>query len=120
MAFPLTPLQQEEITNYRNFLLSLRNAGITNPEENTATTTPPVIIDNDVIGVATPTPDTDRGLLANLLSAFGLESGQCSSGWCGWLSLLLLLIIAVLSYYLYKERQNNKKLEKINKEIDLK
>ncbi len=127
IAFPLTPLQQQEIDNYRHFLQSLQNAGIANPAENqfipsVSTTTPPVIIDNDIVGIATTTPEVPSlasRMFANVLSGFGLFGDQCPSGFCGWLSLLLVLIIIVLSYYLYKERQNNKKLEAINKEINL-
>ncbi len=37
----------------------------------------------------------------------------------GWLNILLLVVIAVISYLWYREYSNNKKIEEINKTIDL-
>ncbi len=121
MAFPVTPQQQAEITAFRNFLLGLHNAGITYPVSAPtnvpeATSTP---LENNVIGEATPSPTTTPGLLANILSAFGL-SNSCPSGFCGWLNLLLLLIIIIISSLWYREYRNKKKLEEINKDLSLK
>lgn len=120
LAFPLTPLQQNEIDSYRNFLQSLRNAGITSPQLPPSEGTSTPLIQNSIIGIASTTPASQNifsKMLANVLYALG--GAQCPSVFCGWFNLLLILVIIVLSYYLYKERQYNKKLDKANKEIDL-
>ncbi len=52
----------------------------------------------------------------------GINKNACttSSNVMSGLNLILLVIIALLSYFWYRERKNNKTIEEINKEIDLK
>lgn len=141
MAFPVNAQQQQEIDNYRAFLLGLRSAGIvlpgdvTVPPTSTSTTTSPLL--NDVIGLGSTTPNvTLAGVSTTTLSKFtanvlfawnkigdwtGLncknsDGVNCSYKLINW---IFLIVIAVISYLWYRERQQNKKIENINKEIDL-
>ena len=67
--------------------------------------------------------------LVNILSAFVIwplgrisESvTKCVPGYkfCGWLNLILILVIIIIAYFWYREHKNNKKIEEINKEIDV-
>ncbi|MES3005104.1 MAG: immunoglobulin-like domain-containing protein [Patescibacteria group bacterium] len=129
-AFPVTTQQQQEIDNFRNFLLSLQSAGVTIPN-NTNTNNnviPPIIDINNSVGVATSTNNiatstTTPGVInneqSNLAFAFG-AIGDWMGSFCGFLNLLLLLIIAAMSYLWYKDKKRYEELERINKEIDLK
>ncbi len=49
------------------------------------------------------------------------KATQCvtSSGSFGWLNIILIIVIIIISYLWYREYKNNKKIENINKEIDL-
>ncbi len=158
MAFPVTPLEQAEIDAHRAFWLSLKDAGITVPGENSNDTGSSLEeTDNTVgsgstssdmttlAGVSSTTQKIAKEMTANVLSAgkrlgnlafaliswpfgsmikglFGKTAAQCVTflGAFGWLNILLLLIIVVISYLWYREHKNNKKLDKINEEIDLK
>ncbi|MFA5888968.1 MAG: putative Ig domain-containing protein, partial [Candidatus Paceibacterota bacterium] len=144
MAFPVTAQQQTEIDTYRNFLLGLQSAGITLPTPGitpTATTTPftPLISPTNEVGVASTTENTTLAgvstttvgiasrFTANALFAWnkvGDWTGlRCSAGAlncsCRLLNWILLIIIAIVSYLWYREWRQNKKIEDINKEIDL-
>ena len=133
MAFPVTSLQQLEIDTFRNFLLSLRNAGINTFPQSVELVSPPDTDNNFGISSGTPevaddfTEDLKNGgrKIANMALAFltwPLQSyfGELFDRGFSLLDLLLLLIIIIISYLWYKERRNNKKIEDINKEIDLK
>ncbi len=70
-----------------------------------------------------------KGFMNSLLGFFGLAStsatekaNQCINAFVGlgWLNWILILIILVISYLWYREYRSNKKIEEINKEIDLK
>jgi|GEM_PF-6990683 len=121
-VFPLTPDQQQEVTNYRNFFLGLKQAGIQAPLQNqpavpitpSTTTTP-----ENVVGQNLPPagPGILSRLYANVLYALGFNS--CSSVFCGWFNLILLIIILILAYVWYREYRNHKKMQKANEEIDL-
>ncbi|KND47784.1 MAG: hypothetical protein AB201_02530, partial [Parcubacteria bacterium C7867-006] len=49
------------------------------------------------------------------------RSSECvlGIGIFGWINLFLLIVIIIISYLWYREYKNNKKIEDINKEIDL-
>ena len=142
-AFPVTPLEQVEIDSYRAFLLGLQGAGIVLPPDVTIPTTPATTtpLTNDIIGVASSTNNTTlagvstttTGIMsrftANVSAAWGKVGGwtglSCPAGGgvncaCRFVSWLLLIIILVVSYLWYREWDQNRKIEKINKEIDLK
>ncbi len=74
-AFPVNAQQQEEIDNYRNFLLSLRNAGITIPENvsnpSSGTTTAPVPAIDGAVGSIKPATST---VSAGLTTLAGVSS----------------------------------------------
>jgi len=128
-AFPVTPLQQNEIDNYRNFLLGLQNTGVVIPGNNnsnnnnnvtpvinevgTATTTPIFT----VIATST-TPDVGTRFANNIAFAFG-ALGDWIGSVCGFLNLLLLLAILIISYLWYRDNKHNKEIEDLNKKIDL-
>ncbi len=148
MAFPVNTQQQQEIDSYKAFLLGLRSAGIILPVDVTvpptnnsttpvATSTLPLL--NDIIGLGTSTKSENTTLAgvstttmskftANILSAWnkigswtGLscEAGSGVSCSCRFINWILIIIIAIISYLWYRERQQNKNIEDINKEIDL-
>ena len=137
IAFPVNAQQQIEIDTYRNFLLGLRNAGIippttsennvSNTSNNTNETTTPSVLLNNQVGIGTTTPvtlvsaTTTPGIVsrftANVVFAWDKITGGLD--WCGWLNILLLIIIGIISYLWYREWDRNRKIEAINKEIDL-
>jgi len=137
MAFPVTPLQQVEIDNYRAFLLGLQGAGIILPTPiptSASTTTPPVLF-NDQVGIASTTDNTTLAGVSTttlgIMSRFTanvLSAGDKVADWivglfgsiCSLINWLLLLIIAIISYLWYREWDQNRKIEIVNKEIDLK
>jgi uncharacterized repeat protein (TIGR01451 family) len=47
-------------------------------------------------------------------------SSACFPSFSGWLNIILILIILVILYMWYREYRNNRRIEDINKEIDLK
>jgi uncharacterized repeat protein (TIGR01451 family) len=52
----------------------------------------------------------------------GVQDNQCVNdgfGGIGWLNYILILIIIIISYLWYREYRNNRKIEEINKEINL-
>lgn len=155
MAFPVTPLQQIEIDNYRAFLQGLKDSGVfiqggneVMPEVSTSTPSEvgSSIKDTLLGGLSTLAglSSTTKGIasdftanvissgkkLANLImsmfvwpfSKINKDSvNQCiASAWSNWLNIILILVIIVISYLWYREYKNNKRIEDINKEIDLK
>ena len=132
MAFPVTPLQQQEINNYRAFLLGLQNAGIQFPSTGIqpivvpAGTSTPAVLYNEV-GISTTTPYVAGNATSTVGSRFTANIayvGNIIAGWfdslCNWINWLLLLVIAVISYFWYRERENNRKIEQINKDLLMK
>ncbi|MFZ2620981.1 MAG: immunoglobulin-like domain-containing protein [Minisyncoccia bacterium] len=144
-AFPITPLQQTEIDNYRDFLLGLKDAGIVLPKTNSqeidkTNSTGPVPVEltpeipNSVVGKKSTT-NTEQGTLSsistttkNIISNFtanvigagkNIAGFYSNTGLTGWINLLLIATTLVVTYLWYRERRRNKKLEIINKEIDL-
>ena len=146
-AFPVTPQQQEEIDSYRAFLLGLQSAGVILPTTPTIPTTPitPTVPTTPIppigqVGMSTTTGETTLAgvstttvgivsrFTANILFAWD-KVGQwtglsclvdsefgCTCRWFNW---ILLIIIAIISYLWYREWDRNRKIEEINKEIDL-
>jgi uncharacterized repeat protein (TIGR01451 family) len=55
----------------------------------------------------------------SLTSKVNQNSCQNNLGIFSGLNLILIILIAVISYFWYREYRNNKKIEEINKEIDL-
>jgi hypothetical protein len=146
-AFPVTALQQQEIDAFRHFLESLRTAGIDLTQPKPQETVPAPVLQNDVIGLATTTATTTNNIglttlagtssttqsrFANAALAFMAWPVTAwnllwNNNWCGvngcnycsWLNLILIIIIIIILYFWYREWNNNRKLEDINKEIDL-
>ncbi len=158
MAFPVNAQQQDEIDNYRAFLLGLTAAGIdvNAPQSNPDGKDGPVVTPSGINTVGTAATSSSIGTIAenigsstqqlavSLLSGgkkfmnaalaflawpFGtaisnafdkITGGAFGSGVFGWLNLALILVILLISYLWYREYRNNKTIEDINKEIDLK
>lgn len=144
MAFPVNTQQQSEIDAYRNFLLGLKEAGITTPTtapSKTSTTTPTILL-NNVVGMAsssTPTNTTLAGISTTTVGVTSQFTANILSGWNNvgnWLGLscfankgtncsyrlinwILLIIILIILYLWYREWNQNRKIEDINKEIDI-
>ncbi|MFA7216774.1 MAG: immunoglobulin-like domain-containing protein, partial [Candidatus Paceibacterota bacterium] len=164
-AFPVTPLEQQEIDSFRAFLLGLKNANI---QLDNGVATPPdnkidVPIQNEIIGqnggntngnvvggngtstittlagVSSTTRSIVSRLTANVLEGgksflnlalgvfgwplFGMNNNDSrifNGEWkCKWLILSLVVLILAILYFWYREYKNNRKIEEINKEIDL-
>lgn len=110
--------------------------GSTAGSKPTATTTNGL---STLAGISSTTQSIAEDLVANVLSGgkrlanyigafftwpFGSvfdRTAECVLGFgpFGWFNLLLILVIIVISYLWYRERKNNKKIDIINKEIDL-
>jgi uncharacterized repeat protein (TIGR01451 family) len=145
MAFPVTPAQQEEIDAHRKLWEDLRSAGINNlpgqpavsPSPSTGGTEKPTTTDNGGLSTLGGVSSTTTNIISKTLnsgkkfmnlalsfvawpfgSLFGNVLKQCVIG-LGWFNLLLIIIIIIISYLWLRERRNNKKIESINKEIDL-
>lgn len=132
-AFPVTVQEQQEINSFRNLLLSLQNAGITNPGASVVGTSTPIIDINSTVGLETSTTSalalattTDTGVMQtmanNLAFAFGAVGGWIGGLFdsiCEFLNWLFLLVIGVILYLWYREKKHYREIDKINKEIDL-
>ena len=114
-TFPVTAQQQIEIDTYRN-LSTTPNVLLNNEVGKTSTTKNTNLALVSTTTTAT-TPSIVSRFTANIVFAWDKLAGWIN--WCGWLNILLLIIIAVISYFWYREWDRNRKIEEINKEIDL-
>jgi uncharacterized repeat protein (TIGR01451 family) len=98
------------------------------PKENLATLAGYSSTTNELVSNLTANVIASGKKFANtLLGLFSFPFGskgevdlQCeNTSGIGWLNIILLIIIAVISYLWYREYSNNKKIEEINKAIDL-
>jgi uncharacterized repeat protein (TIGR01451 family) len=147
MAFPVNAQQQAEIDATRAFFEELQNEGIninngttTAPILNNAVGLATSSGNNSnfstLAGVSTTTKNIASRMTANIigsgrfvgdlaLALVGWPAGLnfFNIKWCGggpnWFVWLLVLIIIIISFLWYREYSNNRKIENLNKEIDL-
>ena len=117
LAFPVTPLQQEEIDAFRAFLESLRNQGAGNLETNFGVGGAPGEEEGagtsgnlGEVGLGeTTTSGTTTPFGVGLLAFLGLSDwGEFFSSWWFWLILILLAIVITLirRYLITREKKN--------------
>ena len=142
--FPLTVEQQKEINSFRMFLLNTKktdvntnkNVVISKNLETTGVEQQPIMLKDDVAikdtgidgvnlstlaGVSSTTEGITDGLTSDLMSSRKDLANiiTSKSSLSVWLNLILVIVIIVISYFWYRERRNNKKIDDVNKEIDL-
>lgn len=138
-SFPLTKEEQSEIYAYRTRGLNMKKAtdninrksSVLNTEQTTLTglssTTKDIVSQLTTNAIASSKKLTNMAV-ASLVWPFGslfgntLGVGQYTLGYSfsRLLNLILIIAIIVISYLWHKEYKNNRKIEEVNKEIDLK
>ncbi len=136
--FPVTADQQTEINIHRAKWLAMGSgnihqggSGSSNAQGNGGlatlggpSTTTVAIANSFTNGLLSGLKKLGNLVVASFIWPFGgaLGSGanQGAFAFSRWLNILLIIVILIVLYLWYRERRNNKKIDDINKEIDLK